>query len=298
MMHYRLSAFALMLSCLTLPGCNGQVSSNLASLSNLPYRASSIWSGDIVPAPVVNAVSVWFFNSQKQQLENEGRISRDARYTDAVERVFEQVKQAAAKSQYGDTVEALDWELLVVDDPRACATAAPGGKIMVCTGIFELATNEAGLAAVLGHEMIHVLARHMNQRITRDLIASLPIGGILAGTVANPEELDPKVTVPAMAALGLGVFQGVDQPFSRELESEADDQGLLLAASAGYDPEAALNFWIKLDEHPDAEYYGAHPGSEQRIADLQNRMGAFRVAFDRADSQHPAMPLLAALATG
>ncbi len=296
--HCRLPIFALLLSGLTLSGCDGRMPGSLAPLSNLSAGASSVLPGDIVPDPVVDALSVWLFDAQKRQLAEKGRISRDPRYVEPVARVFEQVRQAATKSPYGARAEALRWELLVVDDPRACATAVPGGKILVCKGIFDLATNEAGLAAVLGHEMIHVLARHMDRRITRDLIAGLPIGAIAAGAAANPEAFDPKVVLPVMAALGLGLFQGVDQPFSRELESEADAQGMLLAASAGYGPDAALNFWIKLDEHPDADYYGAHPGSERRIADLQARMAAFRVAYDRADIKHSAEPLLASLVAG
>lgn len=298
MIHYRFSAFPLLLSCLTLASCNGQMPSSLASLPNLSDGGSGVLSGDIVPDPVVDAVSVWFFGAKKDQLMKEGKISRDPGYVETVRRVFEHVKQAAAKSKYGDRSKALDWELLVVDDQGDCVTVVPGGKIVVCTGIFKLATNEAGLAAVLGHEMTHVLARHMNQRITRDLIAGLPIGAILAGTAANPEDFDPKVTIPVMAALGLGVFEGVDQPFSRELESEADDQGMLLAASAGYDPEEALIFWINLDGHRDAELYGAHPGSDRRIADLQDRMDAFRDAYDQADSKRPVVPLLATLVGG
>jgi predicted Zn-dependent protease len=297
MIHYRLSAFALLLSCLTLPGCNGQVQSSLASLSNASNGGTRVLSGDVLPDSVVDAVSVWLFDAQKDKLKKEGKISQDPRYVETVTRVFEQVKQAAAKSKYGDRAKALDWEVLVVDDDQTeDATGSPGGKIVVYTGLFDLVNNEAALAAVLGHEMTHVLARHANQRITRDMIASLPIAAILAGTAANPEDLDPKVTAPVMVALGLGVFEGVDRPFSRELESEADDQGMLLASSAGYDPEEALNFWINLDEHPDAVFYGAHPGSGQRIADLNARMEAFRVAYDRADSKHPEA-LLAAVAT-
>lgn len=294
---HRFPAFPLLLSAIALSGCDGRMPGNLAALSEVAGDGGGL-PDDVVPDRVVDALSVWFFEAQKRQLEEEGKISQDPRYVEPVERVFAHVKQAAAQSAYGATAEALDWELLVVDDQKAYAGAFPGGKIVVHTGIFALATNEASLAAVLAHEMSHILARHPDQRIGRDLIAGLPIAAIAAGTAADPEDFDPKVMVPVMAALGMGVFKGVHQPFSRELESEADHQGMMLAASAGYDPEAALNFWINLTERSDAEYHSAHPADDRRIQDLQDRWDAFRVAYERAESKRPATPLLASLVTG
>jgi predicted Zn-dependent protease len=298
MIRYRLPALALFLSSFALPGCDSLTPEIPALLSRPSDGASSVLPGDIVPDRVVDAVSVWFFDAQKRRLEEEGKISRDPRYVEPATRVFEHVRQAAAQSEYAAMAEAVEWELIVVEDEKVHAGCFPGGKVVVYTGIFDVAENEAALAAVLGHEAIHALARHADQRITRDLIAGLPIGAIAAGTATDPEDFDPKVTIPVMAALGMGIFKGIHEPFSRELESEADQQGMLLAASAGYDPEAGLIFWINLAERTDAEYSAAHPASDRRIQDLRDRWDVFRVAYDQAGSKRASRPLLAALATG
>jgi metalloendopeptidase OMA1, mitochondrial len=296
--RYRLPALALLPSLIALPGCDTLTPEIPALLSTPSDGGGSILPGDIVPDRVVDALSVWFFDAQKRRLEEEGKISQDPRYVEPATRVFEHVRRAAAQSEYAAMAEAVEWELIVVEDEKVHVGCFPGGKVVVYTGIFDLAENEAALAAVLGHEAIHVLARHADQRITRDLIAGLPISAIAVGTAADPDDLDPEVTIPVMAALGMGIFKGVHEPFSRELESEADQQGMLLAASAGYDPEAGLNFWINLAERTDSEYYLAHPTSDRRIEDLQSRWDMFRVAYDRAESKRPAAPLLAALVTG
>lgn len=293
--RHQLPALALSLSLIALPGCDSVPPEIPAPLSRPSDGGSSVLPGDIVPDRVVDAVSVWFFDAEKRRLEEEGKISRDPRYVEPATRVFEHVRQAAAQSEYAAVAEAVEWELIVVEDEKVHAGCFPGGKVVVYTGLFDLAENEAALAAVLGHEAIHALARHADQRITRDLIAGLPVAAIAAGTAAAPEDLDPEVTIPVMAALGMGIFKGIHEPFSRELESEADQQGMLLAASAGYDPEAGLNFWINLAERADAEYYAAHPASDRRIEDLQGRWEMFRVAYDQAGSKRPAAPLLAAL---
>jgi predicted Zn-dependent protease len=257
----------------------------------LPGGATDVLPGNVVPDPVVDALSIWAYDGRKRQLQKEGKVSDDPQYVEPVTRVFEHIKQAAAQSTYGETAEAFEWEVLVVEDELAYVSVLPGGKVFVHTGIFDLAKNEAGLAAVLGHEAIHALDRHAAQRFTRDLVASLPIGAILTGTAADPDTFDPKLTVPVMAALGMGVYAGVHQPFSRELESEADYGGLLLAASAGYEPEEALVFWIQLVERHEAEYYDTHPASEQRIKDLQDSMDKFQAAYNEAKSKRRPAPL-------
>lgn len=296
--RYRLPLLALLLSSIALAGCDSLPSEIPGPLAGPSGGGSSVLPGDVVPDRVVDALSVWFFDAEKRRLEEEGKISRDPRYVEPATRVFEHVRQAAAQSEYAAMAEAAEWELIVVEDEKVHAGCFPGGKFIVYTGIFDLAENEAALAAVLGHEAIHALARHADQRITRDLIAGLPISAIAVGTAVNPEELDPEVTIPVMAALGMGIFKGIHEPFSRELESEADRQGMLLAASAGYDPEPGLNFWINLAERTDAEYTAAHPASDRRIEDLRDHLDTFRVAYDRAGSKRPAAPLLAALAEG
>ncbi|HHJ20983.1 MAG TPA: M48 family peptidase, partial [Gammaproteobacteria bacterium] len=124
-----------------------------------------------------------------------------------------------------------DWEVTVFKDDSANAFALPGGKIGVHTGLFKAAKNQDQLAAVLGHEVGHVLARHGNERVSTNLVAQtgLQIATVMVGGSAAKKSA-------VMAALGVGAQVGVLLPFSRKHETEADLIGLDLMARAGFDP--------------------------------------------------------------
>src|SRR5947208_9704932 len=152
------------------------------------------------------------------------------------------------------------------------AFALPGGKIAVYTGIFPIAKNEAGLAAILGHEVTHALARHGAERMSQGLLAQI---GLEAASVALGSGSNPAVGQATMAALGLGVNVGVLLPFSRAHESEADHIGLLLAAQAGYDPAEAIHVWERMErlsKGQPPEFLSTHPGHGTRIKQLQEWM--------------------------
>lgn len=194
------------------------------------------------------------------------RISKDPREVEPVRRVAERIIAAAKQSKYKELAQQFDWTVTVIkDDKTLNAFALPGGKIAVYTGIFPAAKDEAGLAAIMGHEVVHALARHGGERMSQGIVAQLILTGAqVAGS--SPE---------VMQALGLGTQVGVILPFGRRHESEADYIGLLLAAQAGYDPRAAVEVWQRMeklggDQPP--EFLSTHPGHGTRIADLQAAM--------------------------
>jgi predicted Zn-dependent protease len=132
-----------------------------------------------------------------------------------------------------------EWEVTVIkDDKTMNAFALPGGKIAVYTGIFPVAKTEAGLAAVMGHEVVHALARHGGERMSQNTLAQTTLQAI--GIALGVSGANPVVSQGAMAALGVGAQVGVLLPFSRKHESEADYVGVLLAADAGYDPRESI----------------------------------------------------------
>src|SRR2546425_512606 len=156
--------------------------------------------------------------------------------------------------------------------PAAGLLALTGGKIAVYTGIFPVAKNEAGLAAILGHEVTHALARHGAERMSQGLLAQI---GLEAASIALGSGTNPAVGQATMAALGLGVNVGVLLPFSRAHESEADHIGLLLAAQAGYDPHEAIHVWERMEQLSKGqppEFLSTHPGHGTRIKQLQEWM--------------------------
>jgi len=194
--------------------------------------------------------------------------SQDPREIEPVKRVSARIIEAAKKSKYADIANTFVWEVSVIkDDKTMNAFALPGGKIAVYTGIFNVAKNEAGLAAILGHEVTHALARHGAERVSQGYLAQ---GGVLIGSVVGASfGIDPQVTQLAGGALAQ---YGVILPYSRAHESEADHIGLLLAAEAGYDPHEAVHVWERMEQvskNQPPEFLSTHPGHGTRIKQLE-----------------------------
>lgn len=203
-------------------------------------------------------------------------LSSDPREIEPVKRVAARIVEAAKRSKYAEAAKNFDWEVTVVkDDKTQNAWALPGGKIAVYTGIFPIARNEAGLAAIMGHEVVHALAEHGGERMSQGLVAQL---GMIAGAIAlSTQGLNPALHDLTMQALGLGVQTGVLLPFSRKHESEADYIGMLLAADAGYDPREAVRIWERMafaseGKGPPPEFLSTHPAHGTRIANLTEWM--------------------------
>jgi predicted Zn-dependent protease len=197
--------------------------------------------------------------------------SQDPREVEPVKRVASRIIEAAKRSKYADMAKQFQWEVTVIkDDKTANAFALPGGKIAVYTGIFPVARTEAGLAAVMGHEVVHALARHGAERMSQGQLtnAALEVAGAAIGAGSNNSLLGQAT----MAALGVGAQVGVLLPFSRKHESEADYVGILMAADAGYDPRESVGLWermAQLSSGGQAEFLSTHPSHGTRIDQLK-----------------------------
>lgn len=212
-----------------------------------------------------------------QQVKSDPKMqqSKDSREIEPVKRVAARIIEAAKRSKYAEMAQQFQWEVTVIkDDKTMNAFALPGGKIAVYTGIFPVAKTEAGLAAVLGHEVVHALARHGAERMSQGQLTSAALQ--VAGAAIGASGSNPMLSQAAMAALGAGVQVGVLLPFSREHESEADYIGILLAADAGYDPRESVHLWERMEQMSTGggptEFLSTHPGHETRIQQLKKWM--------------------------
>lgn len=166
-----------------------------------------------------------------------------------------------------------DWEVVVFDDGQVNAFALPGGKIGVYRGLLTVAGTPGQLAAVIGHEVGHVHARHGNERVSQNFAVgqtlALVEAWMVAGNRAHRET--------AMAALGIGAQVGVLLPFSRSHESEADEIGQELMARAGFDPAEAVALWRNMARAGGGgpEFLSTHPAHDTRIRDLQAGVDRF-----------------------
>lgn len=175
------------------------------------------------------------------------------------------------------------WEVVVFNDDSANAFALPGKKIGVHTGIMKVATTPDQLAAVIGHEIGHVMAKHSAERMSIQFASST--GQQLLGAVlANSQE-----QAAVIGALGAGLLQyGVVLPFSRTHESEADHIGLILMAQAGFQPAASIDLWHNMAAASNGappEFLSTHPSHQTRIDQLQELQATAQPLYQQALSQ-------------
>ncbi|WP_242111712.1 M48 family metallopeptidase [Luteimonas aquatica] len=174
------------------------------------------------------------------------------------------------------------WETAVFVDKDPNAFALPGGKVGVYTGIFGVAKNQDQLAAVIGHEIGHVISNHHNERITRQMGAQtgLSIVGAVLGARYGEGAASATNQFGGMAAQGLFLL-----PNSRTQESEADVVGQQLMAKAGFDPRQAVNLWqnmIAAGGSRPPQWLSTHPDPQARIGELQGRATALVPVYEQA----------------
>jgi len=195
---------------------------------------------------------------------NKEKISGDPRLNAQVQRVGRRIAEATGKDDY-------QWEFKVIENDKAVnAFCLPGGKVAVYTGILPLAHDDAGLAAVMGHEVAHAIARHGGERLSQQLA----VEGLVAAAAIGLAERDSRKASLYAGLLGAGAAVGILLPYSRLQESEADRLGLIFMAKAGYDPRAAVDFWRRMADAGKGkakppEFLSTHPADDTRIRQIE-----------------------------
>jgi predicted Zn-dependent protease len=213
-----------------------------------------------------------------QEVLAKEQVSRDARMTAIVRRVGQRIAAVADRPDF-------DWEFNLIESEQANAFCLPGGKIAIYTGILPVMQNEAGLAAVMGHEVAHAIARHgaerMSQHMGVSLVTEVASRGLNGATATTRQG--------ALAALGVATNVGVLLPYSRTHELEADRLGLEYMAEAGYDPREAVRLWQRMkaaSQGKPPEFLSTHPAEDTRITQLQSFMEDALDEYEDADQQH------------
>ena len=194
-----------------------------------------------------------------QDIVGKAKLSNDGAASEMVTRVGKRIAAVSGHPEY-------QWEYrLIQDDKQVNAFALPGGKVAVYTGILPVTKDENGLAAVLGHEIGHVLARHGGERVSQQMGVN-----VVVETLAGLSSGNPATVQTVSALLGAGASVGVLLPWGSAQESEADHLGLILMAKAGYDPHAARDLWVRMAELSKGsgkppEFLSTHPSEATRI---------------------------------
>ncbi len=198
----------------------------------------------------------------------EGKVERNTRTARRIHAVFNRMKPYADEAN--QTGVPFDWELNVVRSDTINAWAMPGGKILFYTGIVEkLNLTDAEIAAIMGHEMVHALKEHSRQKRGAAYLSNLAVQ-------TGKKVLISQGGDAGMVDLGGSLLEayGLNKPYSRSLEREADTLGMELMARAGYNPEAAPNVWRKMQAYTKsnngvlARITSTHPVHNDRIDTL------------------------------
>ncbi|MEY8215885.1 MAG: M48 family metallopeptidase [Colwellia sp.] len=206
----------------------------------------------------LNHMGVSSFNQMKKEIP----ISTDIKANAFVHCVANAITSNIPKSAHQG-----EWEVVVFDSAQINAFALPGGKIGVYTGILNVTENQHQLAAIIGHEVGHVLEHHSNERLSANKLST--IGLTVATIVLGTSDIDDKGLW--IAGLGIGVQYGVIMPYSRSHESEADIVGQNLMARSGFNPKASIKLWqnmSKLSKDASPEFMSTHPSHKTRIEQL------------------------------
>lgn len=199
-----------------------------------------------------------------QELRTNTPASNNGRANDYVNCVARAIIDA------NPALSSQNWEITLFEDDQANAFALPGGKLGVYTGMLAVAENQDQLAAVVGHELAHVVARHGNERVSANFASqtALQVAAIAAGGASGAKN-------QLFGLLGLGAQVGVLLPFGRAQESEADLLGLDYMANAGFRPAEASNLWRNMAKASGGSnqpaFLSTHPSAENRIKKLDER---------------------------
>ena len=201
------------------------------------------------------------------------KLSTNATNTAMVKRVGQNLANAVTSyltaAGLQNDLQYYQWQFNLVQDKQVNAWCMPGGLICVYEGILPVTQDEASLAIVLGHEIAHAVARHSAEQMSTQMkqqygiqIGAAVLGGLGMGT--NTSSI-----IQAIAAQG---FNFANLKYSRNHESEADHMGLIFAAMAGYDPNAAVTFWQRMaasSNNQTSEFLSDHPSDATRIKQIQ-----------------------------
>jgi len=245
----------------------GALSLALAACSSSPTGRQQL---TLVSDQQLNQMGAQTFEQYQQELPTVGGATLN----------YVQCVSNAIVAELPSSNLAPSWQVKVFDDPSANAFALPGGYIGVNTGLLEIASNQDQLAAVIGHEVSHVLARHANERVSTQQATQLGLSVIQSAAGIQGPQGDA-----IMGALGAGAQYGIMLPFSRSHESEADTLGIQLMADAGFDPRASVTLWEKMSQAGGGQppvWMSTHPSNNQRISGLEASMNEALPRYQQA----------------
>ena len=224
----------------------------------------------IIPEAKLNAQAAQIY----EQIKEKEELSKDTAKLNEIKEIGKKMENSISeyfdRSNIDDPTVNFDWEYILIDNDKIRnAWCMPGGKIAVYTGILDVTKNNDGLAAVMGHEIAHAVAKHSVERASRGALlkTGTRVLDIFSGGILS----DINRTT-GMDAVGLLSSIGIMNPFNRKQESEADYLGMIFSSLSGYDIRETRKIWERMKEFNKGkeppEFMSTHPSSDNRIKNI------------------------------
>ena len=213
-----------------------------------------------------------------EKIKEKEKMSDDIRTLNEIKEIGKKMEDSISeyfnRAGLEDPTVNFDWEYILIDKKKVRnAWCMPGGKIAVYTGILEVTQNTDGLAAVMGHEIAHAVAKHSVERASR---ATLVNTGTQLLDIFSGGKLSEVNKTTGINTVGLITQLGLLNPFNRKQESEADYLGMIFSSLSGYDIRETVKIWERMKKlnkgKEPPEFMSTHPSSSNRIKDLNEKM--------------------------
>ena len=221
----------------------------------------------IIPESKINAQASKIYEKIKQK----EKLIKDGNTLNQIKEIGKKMENSISEyfyqSNLNDPTINFQWEYILIENKKVKnAWCMPGGKIAIYTGILDITKNIDGLAAVMGHEIAHAVAKHSVERASRGVLinTTFKITDILTGG-----KISKVNRTTGMDTVGLLTQLGIMNPFNRKQESEADYLGLIFSSLSGYDIRETTNIWKRMREankgKEPPEFMSTHPSADNRI---------------------------------
>ena len=243
-------------------GCGGFI---LNSCSTAPITERRQLK--IIPEAKLNAQAAQIYEKVKEK----EKLSKDTKKINEIKEIGKRMENSISEYFYQtnlkDPTANFDWEYILIDNKKVRnAWCMPGGKIAVYTGILDVTKNTNGLAAVMGHEIAHAVAKHSVERASRGVILNT---GTQLIDIFSGGKLSQVNRATGMNTVGLLSQLGIMNPFNRKQESEADYLGMIFSSLSGYDIRETVKIWERMKEFNKGktppQFMSTHPSADNRI---------------------------------
>ena len=251
---------------INLIGC-GCLSFGLHSCASAPITDRKQLK--LIPESKLNAQAAAIYEKVKEK----EKMSDDKKSLNEIKEIGKKIEYSVnsyfARENLPDPTANFNWEYILIESKKKNAWCMPGGKIAVYTGILDITKNTNGLAAVMGHEIAHAVAKHSVERASRGVLVQT---GTSLIDIFSGGALSQINRSTGMDTVGLISSIGIMNPFNRKQESEADYLGMIFSSLSGYDIRETKKIWERMKEankgKEPSEFLSTHPSSDNRIKNI------------------------------